>query len=272
MTVPTVPRSSATQARRVPFRALLHSELGKLGSQRSLRLLAVLAVSAAPVTALVFCLSLPVTQGRAIDEVAPAELLSASALGIDAAALVVVVLAALAVGSEYATGLIQQSLAVTPRRGRLLAAKVLALALAAAAIGVSAALAVGVVALGVGASAGAPAGAVFADGGVRLLAGSVLMPVFYGVLAVAAAFAFRSTALGIVAPLAVLVLSAIAGWFGSAVGAVVTPITPLAALHSISGIAVGAEAIGAPAGFLSLAVWTGAVLSIADSRFRRKDA
>lgn len=125
------------------------------------------------------------------------------------------VLGALPVGSEYTTGLIRHTFSITPIRSRLVTAKLSAVALVALAIGVAAVALVGVVAAIAVAGTGRDTGAVFNGSGVRLMIGSVLVPVFYATVAAALSFVWRSTAGGIIGSVAVLVLGSIMGWLGS---------------------------------------------------------
>lgn len=261
-----------TEGQPAPFRELVRAEIGKILTQRSQCWLFVVAVLLAPLSAIVFCISLPVTQGQTLAQTATGDVLTASLLGIDAATIAAIVLAAIAVGSEYSTGMIAQSIAVTPDRSRLLHAKTAAIALMTGAIGAFGVILVALVAGGAIASTGREFGEIFASSGPRLLAGSILMPIFYGTLAAFLAFALRHTSGGILGSVAVLVLSAIVGWFGSDIDRILTPLTPLAGLHSISGIAGGAEDIGPLAGAVTILVWSALAYILARSRFTRKDA
>lgn len=116
--------------------AAVASEAVKLLTLPRLRFLALVAVVLGTATALLFYLTLPVTQGRTLAELAPGEVLSVGLLGVDAAALVLIVFAAVAVGDEYTTGMMQTTLTLTPARGRVLGAKLVVVGLTALAIGV----------------------------------------------------------------------------------------------------------------------------------------
>ncbi|MDQ0646505.1 ABC-2 type transport system permease protein [Microbacterium natoriense] len=274
MTATTAPvqEVSRHELTRAPFVDLVKAELGKILSQRPQRWLFGIAVLLAPMAAIVFCISLPVTQGKTLGDTATGDVLTASLLGIDAATIAAIVFAAVAVGTEYSTGLMQHSITVTPNRTRLLTAKTIAVASATAVIGVAGVILVGAVAGAAVAGTGRSFVDILGGSGPRLLAGSILMPVFYGVLATLFAFMFRKTAAGILGPIAVLVLAAIIGWFGADISQVLTPLTPLAGLHSISGIASGAEDIGPLSGAITLIVWLLFGYGIARWRFTRKDA
>lgn len=232
------------------------SESTKFRTVRSLPLLAGAAEVAAVAVAVLFLVSLPVTQGATAAELTPSEVLGAALLGLDAAALVLVVAAASFAGSEYATGLVQPTHLLTPRRGRVLAAK---------------AVVVAVVAVGVAAVAAvlcALVGAAFGGGSdLRLVAGSALTPVFYALVALLAATALRSTGGGVVAALVLLALPTVAGWIPGA--DLLVPLLPTAALHGISG--ADDPGTGALPGALSLPAWLGILGSLTLQRVRARD-
>lgn len=248
------------------------SDFLKLVSLASVRSLLVVAVVIALAVAVFFYVSLPVTQGRTAGELAPSELLSTAILGVDAAAFVLIVAAALHVGGEYSTGLIQSTLTLTPSRPRLVLAKFVTVGGAALLVGLLAAGLCVLAALVVGVSSGVDPAQIVDAAGMRLAVGSLAMPVLYAVVAASAAFVARGIAAGILVPLVLLVLGGLAGWLGDAVGSVVIPFTPVAAIHSLSGVAVGAEDIGLGAAGLSLLAWLGLSVGVAAWRLLRSDA
>ena len=124
--------------------AAISSEFIKLGSVPTQRALLLLAIGIAALMAVVFYVSLPVTQGRAVSDLAPEAILEVGILGVDAAAFVLVVLAAIHVGSDYSTGMIQPTLTITPSRGRVLAGKFVTVGVTSLAVGaIAAAVCVG---------------------------------------------------------------------------------------------------------------------------------
>lgn len=235
---------------------VVRSETTKFTSVRSLPVLAGAAVFAAVAIAVLLLVSLPITQGATAAELAPSEVLGAALFGLDAAAIVLMVVGASFAGSEYATGLVAPTYLLTPRRGRVLAAKaVVVTAVAVGAAAVAAALCVLV-------------GTAFGGGlDVRLVAGSALTPVFYALVALAAATALRSTGGGVVAALALLALPTILGWIPGV--DVLVPLLPTAALHGISG--AEDPGIGVVPGALSLLAWLGILGAATLSRLRGRD-
>ena len=69
-----------------------------------------------------------------------------------------------------------------------------------------------------------------------------------------------------------MAVGGLAGWFGEGVSAVLTPLMPVAAIHSLSGVATGHESIGIAGATLSLLGWLGISIGAAAWRFVRRDA
>jgi len=248
------------------------SEFIKLTSVPAQRALMLVAIGVAALTAVVFFVSLPVSQGRGVGDLEPGELLGVGILGSDAAAFVMIILAAVHVGSEYSTGMIQSTLTITPARGRVLAGKLISVGVTALVVGtVAAAVCVGI-ALVVAEAVGVDPGLILTPTGIRLALGSVTMSLCYAMIAASATFVFRRTALGIAVALVVMAVGGLAGWFGDQVSAVLTPLMPVAAIHSLSGTASGPESIGVARASLSLVVWIGISIGAAAWRLFRRDA
>jgi len=253
-------------------RAALRAEHTKFWSVRTLPGLAVTALVTAVVMALLFAVSLPITQGTAIADLAPTTVVEAALVGVDVAAVVLIVLGALFMGSEYSSGLAQPTFILTPRRGRVLLAKAAVTVVVAAGV----ALAVAALCLLVGQAvllgSDLPGADLGDPGLLRLAAGSVLVPVFYALIALVAATLTRSTGGGIVAALVLLALPTVLGWLPGPLAAVLVPALPAAALHSISGTAAPVEASPAGAAAVLLLVWVAAGLGAAALRLRARDA
>ncbi len=249
MTAPAVGRGSA-----------LRAEARKLVTVRATPLTALAAVVGAVVLAGLFLASLPVTQGTSVAALPPRDVLGAALLGVDLAAVGMIVLGASAAGGEWTTGQALSTFLLQPRRERVVLAKTAVVAGVAAVVGSTAAL----LCTGL-------AGVVLGDRGLppdalRLAAGTVLTPVFFAVVACAAGLALRSTGGGVLVALLLLALPTAASWLG-------LPVTPFptAALHSLSGTASPAELVGAPTAVLSLLGWTVLALGTATGRVRGRD-
>ncbi len=238
----------------------LRAEARKLTTVRAAPLTALAAVVGAVALAALVLAGLPVTQGTTVAGLPPRDVLGAALLGVDLAAIGAIVLGASAAGGEWATGQVVPTLLLQPRRERVVLAKAAVVAGATAVVGVVAAL----LCTGL-------AGAVLGDRGLPgdalgLAAGTVLVPVFFGVVACAAGLALRSTGGGVLVALTLLALPTAAGWLGLPVG-----LFPAAALHSLAGAADPAELVGAPTAVLSLLGWTALALGVAVGRVRARD-
>ncbi|HJA60368.1 MAG TPA: hypothetical protein H9788_04625 [Candidatus Brevibacterium intestinavium] len=107
----------------------------------------------------------------------------------------------------------------------------------------------------------------------RLALGSVLLPVVFSLLAVFGAVGFRSVAGGVLTPLAFLLGSMLAGWLPTSLASVLQPLLPLAAVHSLSGVAEvdGTEYIGELPALVLLVLWVAGAAFLAVWRLRRQD-
>jgi ABC-2 type transport system permease protein len=271
MTAPTATASGG--ARAVPFTATLASEWIKLWTLPFTRRMLLLAVALSGAAAAVFTLTTAVTEGTALADMPPIDAAGASLLGADLATIVLVILAASNVASEYTTGMIRLTLATTPRRWRTLAAKAVVLTGTALAGGGVATL----VAYGVGRlvllAQGVPALGMGDPELLRLMMGSTLMAPFYALLAVAMAFVVRNTGGAVVLVLAVMsvpaLVKALPGWWRDTL----LPWLPASALHSLSGSTTVDAAEYLPAGLaaLVLALWAAALLAAANAALSRRD-
>ncbi|RSS45652.1 ABC transporter permease [Streptomyces sp. WAC08241] len=187
---------------------LLAAEWAKLRSLRSTWALLALGCALTVLVSLLFC-ALVGPEFRRADPARQHALdpVGLSFTGLQFGQVPLVVLAVLAVGGEYGTGMIRTSLAAVPRRGRLLAAKLTALGTTGLVWG----LVTGAVALFAGSAAlGAPA-PLHAEA-VRALAGAGAYAGLLAVLAGALTFVVRRSlaALGVLLPLLFVVSGALA--------------------------------------------------------------
>ncbi|MFE5485299.1 ABC transporter permease [Streptomyces sp. NPDC056527] len=188
--------------------------------------------------------------------------------GVQFGQLAVAVLAVLAVGSEFGTGMIRTSLAAVPRRGRLLASKLAVLGL----VGLAWGLATGLIsvlaatqALGAELSTLPPATV------ARAVAGAGIYAALLAVLAGAVTFVTRRSigALGILLPMLFLV---------SGILAASSRLRPLARLlPDRAGLQLmqahhEAGDLTPAAGGAVLLLWTAAVVTLAYVLFRRREA
>lgn len=254
--------------------ATFSAELAKLRSLRTSRAMVVAALVLAVLTAVLFCLTMGPTTGIPLQDRPPHDVVTTSLFGVDAAALLVIVMVAGAIGSEYATGMIRTTLTATPRRARYLVAKAASVALVALVIGVLAA----VVSFGTGqlilVAFGLPTASPVDPVNIRLMLGCALEVPFYAMVALAFSIIFRTTAGGVVAGPAVLALPTLFGWLGPWAQATIVPLVPNSAIHSLAGLTPATDAgyLAPPFALVVLAGWVVALLAAALRFLTSRDA
>ena len=252
----------------------LASEWTKLWTLRFTRAMLLLALVLAAAAAALFLLTTGVTRGESLAEMRPIDVAGTSLLGVDFANLMLVVLCASAVASEYSSGTIRLTLTATPRRLHVLAAKATVLAAAALVLGALAAA----VSFGVGQLVllvqDAPAIGIGDPRLVRLVLGSALMVPFYSLLTVAVAFVTRNAGGAVAAVLAIMSAPALVGALPERWQGLLLPFLPASALHGLSGTAsprVPEYLAPGPAAFVLLA-WAAVLLLAAYVAFAKRDA
>lgn len=256
------------------FTDTLASEWTKLWTLRFVRAMLLLALILTVGASALFLLTTGVTRSESLADMRTIDVAGTSLLGVDFANLVLIVLCAGAVASEYSTGMIRLTLTATPRRLQVLAAKTVVLATTALFAGVLSAI----VAFGVGqlvlSAQGVPAMDPSNRRLMRLVFGSALMLPFYSLLAVALAFVTRSAGWAVAAVLAIMsvpaLVGALPGWWRE----LLLPSLPASALHSLSGSNApnAAEHLAPGPAVLVLLLWTAGFLLVAYSSFAKRDA
>jgi ABC-2 type transport system permease protein len=272
-TYPTAPTSPITARPR-----WTGAEWVKFRDQRRPRQLLGVTLILGVVSGVLLVLTIPATRGVPLLETSTEGVLSASVLGVDAAAAVLVVLAAWFAGVEFRTGAITEVLLRARGRSGIVAAKAVIIAETAAITTVVTAVAVtfsGSLLAGTVAGADWPEvlGVAGSPDHLRLAFGSTLLPIIFSVLAVFGAVVFRSVTGGVLTPLALLIGSMFAGWLPDGFASVVRPLLPLGAVHNISGVAEagGTEYIGALPALVVLVAWVVGGAVLATWRLRGQD-
>ncbi|UVI36509.1 ABC transporter permease [Brevibacterium spongiae] len=270
--------STTTRAPKTSAPRWISAEWAKFRDLRRPRRLLITALVLGVGTAVLLILTIPATRGTALTDTGTEDVLSAGVLGVDAAAAVLVVLAAWFAGAEFRTGAITEALLRTRGRGHIVTAKTLVIAVASAVTAVVTAVAVtlcGIVLAGTvaGADGKEVLEVAFGPDHLRLALGGALLPVIFSVLAVFGAVAFRSVAGGVLTPLALLSGSMVAGWLPDGPASLIRPLLPLGAVHNVSGIAEagGTEYVGVLPALLVLIVWVVGGAMLATWRLRRQD-
>jgi ABC-type transport system involved in multi-copper enzyme maturation permease subunit len=192
-------------------------------------------------------------------------------LGVDVATILLLLFVAIQIGREFQSKTIQLYLVVTPARSRYFIAKALAFCFVSLAVGVIVALVTlfnGQLLVSAVHKQMPASSAVW-----QFAAGCIVMPPFYVLLTVCAAFSARNTATGIVMPLIVLFLPAIAKLFPKMLQNMVIPALPASAIHTLSGVAQkgSIEYTGILAAFVILGFWVLLSAALSIWKFRKKD-
>jgi ABC-type transport system involved in multi-copper enzyme maturation permease subunit len=210
----------------------------------------------------------------------------AISVGSFAAAIAASVLGALFITAEYRRGLIRLTLAASPRRGRVLAAKAIvigAVTFAAAIVGIGIAIPIGLAKLRGG---GNPILPVTALTEVRVIAGASALIALAAILALAVGVVLRRGALAVTLVIAGIVLPYLLAITALPVGAAdwVLRITPAAAIAIEQSLPAYQQVTAAYtptngyyplapwAGFGVLCAWTVAFLALAAFLLHRRDA
>ena len=253
------------------FGAALAAEWTRWTTLRQSRAAPVACAATSAVVAALFLVTAETTTGVPVGSMPVLDVVTTALLGVDAAAILVVVLVSSLVATEQSTGLTRVALLAVPRRGRRLAASASAVAVGALLCG----LVAGVIAYGVGQSVAVAAqGATFSpteEGVARVVGGSVLMVPFYGTAALVFTTLTRSLPGGVAGALGLLAAPAVLDWFpGNALGGVVRYL-PGELIHSISGLDVGVGAVHPLVALVLLAVWAVALVGVTHLCTRTRD-
>ena len=210
----------------------------------------------------------------------------AISVGSFAAVIAAGVLGALFITAEYRRGLIRVTLAASPRRGRVLAAKAVvigAVTLAAGIAGIAIALPVGLARLRAGGNPILPATALTE---LRVIAGAAALIAVAAVLALAVGAVLRRGALAVTVVIAGIVLPYLLAITALPAGVAdwVLRITPAAAIAAEQSVPAYPQVTAAYtpmygfyplapwAGFAVLCAWTAAALALAAFMLHRRDA
>ncbi|GAB6085818.1 hypothetical protein [Alkaliphilus crotonatoxidans] len=259
--------------KKVSFKNLIKAEYQKVMFLKFSKTFLGILVLTSLAMGLIFSLTTNVTQGKSIAQMSPTNIISASMLGIDVAAIMLIIFTALSISSEFSTKLIHVSLAVTPNRKRFYYSKFLTYGLLAVVISLLVTFLTFIAGQLVLVSNGVPMASLKDNSLVKLIIGSAVMPVFYCLLTVAATFIFRSSAGGITFSLAVMFIPALIKMFSKNIQGLILPILPQSSLHSLSGIVSENpyELLGNGTSILLLLLWIGITSAIGIFQLVRKD-
>ncbi len=198
--------------------------------------------------------------------------LSVAFSGMNLAQLVLGVIGALLVTSEYASGLIRTMFAAVPTRIPVLLAKSVVVGVATWVVMTAAAFVTFFAAQAVYAGDGATY-AITDDGVLRAVFGVGVFGAGVALLGVALGFLLRSTASAVATLVAVLLIApGLAGLLPDSVSDTVARVLPSNAASSFTSLTPGENMLGAGAGLVVFAIWVIGLLAMAAWSVRRRDA
>ncbi|MBS4536319.1 hypothetical protein GOQ29_11895 [Clostridium sp. D2Q-14] len=259
--------------KKVSFKNLIKAEYQKIMFLKFSKTFLGILMLTSLAMGLIFSITTNVTQGKSIAEMAPNDIISASMLGIDVAAIMLIIFTAISISNEFSTKLIHVSLAVTPNRKRFYFSKFLTYCLLAGVISLLVTFATFFAGQLVLVANGIPMASLKDNSLVQLIIGSAVMPVFYCLLTVAATFIFRSSEGGIIFSLVIMFIPALIKMFSKDIQRLILPILPQSSLHSLSGIVSenSYELLGNGASIFLLLLWIGITSAIGIFQLVRKD-
>jgi ABC-type transport system involved in multi-copper enzyme maturation permease subunit len=207
-------------------------------------------------------------------------------LGVFLGLIVMIVIAAMFVTVEYRRGLIRTTLAASPRRGRLLAAKALVIGLVTFVLGTAAAAVAVIVGIRVSRAGGQYVLPVSSLTELRVIAGTGLMLALASVLAMSIGVVLRrsvATVAAVTVAIAVPYILGVAGVLPAGAAEWVLRVSPAAAFAIEQGVPQYSQVIGqyGPPDYFPLAPWAGlavlggytaVALGLAAYVLRRRDA
>jgi len=249
----------------------IRAEWEKIWFPRSSRLYLPIAMIFSILMGLVLAFTTEITEHKALSELKPMSVIEVNMLGVDIVTILLIFYTAVQIGREFQGRTLQTYLTATPDRTRYFVAKLLTFFSLSLVVGVIVAFIVlgnGQLILSAIHGKTLPASEVW-----QFVAGCIAMPLFYIGLTVSAAFFSRNTSVGIVIPLVVMFLPAIAELFPPSIQEVVIPVLPASAIHTLSGVAQrgSIEYTGIILAFLILIIWSLLTSILAIRRFRYKD-
>lgn len=217
---------------------------------------------------IIFLFTIEITQGKVLTELSGLEIFDITLLGMDVAAIMLIIFAAIFVAKDLASGAVHTNLAMTPTRRKYYLTKLSFIAILSMLI--STALILMFFAVDQFIISINQVGALSFDSAFfAKVIGSVLMVLFYSSLSAAGAFYFQSTPGGIAFALSVMFLPALIKMFPKDVSELLLSVFPEKSLHTFIDIN---EANGSWVGAITvLLIWIMMACTIGFWRFRKID-
>ncbi|MBZ2174269.1 hypothetical protein K8M07_03305 [Schnuerera sp. xch1] len=262
-----------TKSKKASFGKLIQSEYQKIFFLKFSKIFIGCLIIISLLMGLIFSLTTNVTQGKAITELSPMNIISANMLGIDVATIMLIIFTGMSISKEFSTKLVHVSLAVTPNRQKFFFGKFIIYLILSLLVSIIVTLLTCAAAELVLITNGLPTVSFFDPMFRQFVFGSMYMPVFYCLLTVAATFIFRSSGGAITFSLTIMFIPGLISMFSDTIQRLIIPILPVSALHSISGVAEkeSFELLGISTSILLLLVWIVITSLIGIFQFERKD-
>src|SRR5690625_3041498 len=184
----------------------------------------------------IFLFTIGITQGEQLADLSFMEMIDISFLGIDVAAIMMIIFTAMFISNDLAPGAVHTNLAITPVRGKYFLSRILFLAILFILISI-AVIALLLAGTQLIAAANGVSGLSSAKSSIFLtIIGSIIMVLFYGTLSAAGTFYFQSSAGGITFALGVMFLPALIQMFPADAAEPLLAIFPENALHAFIDI------------------------------------
>ncbi|MEK3735256.1 hypothetical protein MKX64_22865 [Paenibacillus sp. FSL M8-0334] len=216
----------------------------------------------------IFLFTIEITQGKVLSELTGMEMIDITLLGMDVAAIMLIIFAAIFVKKDLASGAVHTNLAMTPIRSKYYLTKLSFIAILSMLI--STALILIFFAVNQFIISMNQMEALSLDSAILAKAiGSMLMVLFYSSLSAAGAFYFQSTPGGISFALSVMFLPALVKMFPEDVSELLLSVFPEKSLHTLFEMnAVNGSWAGA---LTVLLIWIMVSCAIGLWRFRKMD-
>jgi len=185
---------------------------------------------------MIFLLTINVTQGKGITELSSMEIIDVTLLGMDVAAIMLIIFTAIFIKKDLSPGAIHTNLAITPVRGKYFISKISFISIISILISVVLLLLFLTIDLLVLSINDMDSLSFFNINVFSKLIGSVVMVLFYSILSAAGVFYLQSTSGGIAFALVVMFLPALIKMFPAEVSSILLPIFPEKSLYAIINI------------------------------------
>lgn len=179
-----------------------------------------------------FLFTINVTQGKELAELSSIEVIDISLLGMDVAAIMLIIFTARFVTKDLSSGAVHTNLAITPVRGRYFLSKISFISILSGLISIILILLFFIVDQLVLSMYGMDGLSLFDINIFTKIIGAVVMVLFYSLLSAAGTFFLQSTSGGIAFSLTVMFLPALIKMFPTDVSNMLLPIFPEKSLHT----------------------------------------